>query len=211
MSHANKRDLIDIATNVWENYEDVRSAAMMSIFSSQAISYGKLLLNNTPIYMCWYVLSSSSLKMYHCLASKFTYQASFRSYWHYESLVHPSPTLIRDHWLRLIATVPFQYFRLGESSHTTIMTLYIWHCIIYQLIILYIQRVIFWGCVSIFGLGALFQFLALWTMPKYLNIPYHHLRVYCNTWFPKGSFVYQQDNTVIHSISDSFLNKNIIQ
>jgi transposase len=76
----------------------------------------------------------------------------------------------------------------------------------------FVQKVMFWGCISVFGPGPLIPIVGTMNSNKYLDILEQHLFTYCDVWFPDGYFQYQQDNAPCHkarTVQHFFTEKNI--
>ena len=61
----------------------------------------------------------------------------------------------------------------------------------------FMLKVMFWGCISIFGTGPLIPIVGTMNSKKYVDTLVH-LKTYSDIWFPDADFCYQQDNAPCH-------------
>ena len=76
----------------------------------------------------------------------------------------------------------------------------------------YLQRVMFWSCISVFGPGPLIPITGTMNATKYIDTLQQHLLPYCEALYPERNIIYQQDNAPCHKarVVNEFFAKNHI-
>jgi hypothetical protein len=62
----------------------------------------------------------------------------------------------------------------------------------------FLQRVMFWSCITVCGPGPLIPISGTLNAEKYMVLLEQHLLPYCAVWYPNGDFLFQQDNAPCH-------------
>jgi transposase len=76
----------------------------------------------------------------------------------------------------------------------------------------FLQRVMFWSCISAAGPGPLIPIQGTMNATVYIDTMHQHLLPHCNVWFPRGDLLYQQDNAPCHTalpVTQFFEDNNI--